>query len=121
MKILGIDDEKDLLNLCEIALTTAGHEFTSATGGKEGLELIRKDQFDVVLLDLSMPDFNGLDVLDALENDGIINKQKIVLFTALSPSEENSKPLFRKGIHSIFLKPFDPDVLVAHLEKINSG
>jgi len=118
MKILGIDDNDDLLQLCEIAVSTGGHEYESTSNGKDGLELIRKHQFDVVLLDLSMPDFSGLDVLDALVNDGIINKQKIVVFTASPPSEEQSKSLFEKGVHSILTKPLDPDLLLDHLEKI---
>jgi CheY-like chemotaxis protein len=118
MKILGIDDNEDLLQLCEIAVSTGGHEYASTNNGKDGLELIRKQDFDVVLLDLSMPDFSGLDVLDALVNDGIINKQKIVVFTASPPSEEQSKSLFEKGVHSILTKPLDPDLLLDHLEKI---
>jgi len=92
----------------------------SANDGKEGLELIRKQNFDVVLLDLSMPDFSGLDVLEALVTDGITNKQKIVVFTALPPSEEQTESLIEKGVHSILSKPLDPDVLLDHMEKINS-
>ncbi|KAG2474496.1 MAG: hypothetical protein NPMRTH4_380002 [Nitrosopumilales archaeon] len=118
MKILGIDDNEDLLQLCEIAVSAGGHEYSSTNNGKDGLELIRKQDFDVVLLDLSMPDFSGLDVLDALVNDGIINKQKIVVFTASTPSQEESKSLFEKGVHSILTKPLDPDLLLDHLEKI---
>jgi len=120
MKILGIDDNDDLLQLCEIAVSAGGHEYESTSNGKDGLELIRKHQFDVVLLDLSMPDFSGLDVLDALVNDGIINKQKIVVFTALPPTEEQTESLVKKGIHSILSKPLDPDELLDHMEKLNS-
>ena len=117
MKILGIDDNEDLLQLSEIALTTAGHEYAGVNNGKEGLELIREQQFDVVLLDLSMPDFSGLDVLDALEKDGISNKQKIVVFTPSPPSDEHKKTLVEKGVHSILIKPLDVDVLLDHIEK----
>ena len=57
MKILGIDDNEDLLNLCETVLTSDGHEFTGITNGRDGLKAIQDKKFDVVLLDLSMPDF----------------------------------------------------------------
>jgi len=67
-----------------------------------------------------MPDFSGFDVLDALVKDGITSKQKIVVFTASPPSEEQNESLFEKGVHSILTKPLDPDVLLDHLEKINS-
>ena len=81
MKILGIDDNEDLLNLCEIALTTDGHEYTGIDNGRDGLQAIKDNKFDLVLLDLSMPDFSGEDVMKDLIEDGILDKQKIVLFT----------------------------------------
>jgi len=120
MKILGIDDNEDLLQLSEVALSAAGHEYTGEDNGKEGLELIREQQFDVVLLDLSMPDFSGLDVLDALEKDGIINKSIIIVFTASPLSDEDKKTFVEKGVHSILIKPLDIGVLLDHIEKIKS-
>jgi len=74
MKILGIDDNEDLLNLCETVLTSDGHEFTGINNGKEGLKAIRDKKFDVVLLDISMPDFSGVDVMNALVEEGIMKK-----------------------------------------------
>ncbi len=91
MKILGIDDNEDLLQVCEVILTSEGHEYTGIDNGKEGLELIRDEKFDVVLLDLSMPDFTGQDVVNALVKDGIMNKQKVVVFTAMSPTKKEKK------------------------------
>jgi len=120
MKILGIDDNEDLLQLSEIALTSGGHEYTGIDNGKEGLKAIQEEKFDLVLLDLSMPNFSGEDVLDAIQKDGIINKPIIVLFTASPPSEEARKSFVEKGVHSFLAKPVEPDVLLNHIEKINS-
>ena len=120
MKILGIDDNQDLLDLCEVALSSEGHEYTGIDNGKEGLELIRNQQFDIVLLDLSMPDFSGVDVIDALVRDGIMDKQKIVIFTASSATEKEYAPLLEKGAHSIMKKPVDVDVLIETIKKIAS-
>jgi len=120
MKILGIDDDQDLLDLCKIALTSTGHEYTGCDSGEDGLELIRKQQFDLILLDLSMPDFCGLDVLNAIEKDGIVNKQKIVVFTAINAPEEERGSLFKKGVHLILKKPLDIDVLMDHINKISA-
>lgn len=50
----------------------------------------------------------------------ILQTNKIVVFTASPPSEEQNKSLYEKGIHSILSKPLDVDVLLDHLEKINS-
>ncbi len=120
MKILGIDDNADLLQLSEIALTSDGHEYTGVDRGIEGVEEIRNGNYDLVLLDLSMPDFSGIDVIDALEKEGILNKQKIVVFTASPPSDEDVKSLLERGCHSVIRKPLDVDVLLDHVEKIES-
>ena len=120
MKILGIDDNKDLLDLCEVVLTSSGYEYTGVLTGKEGLESMRKEKFDLVLLDLSMPEFSGIDVIDALDKDDLMKKQKIVIFTASSATEKEYGPLLEKGAHSVIKKPLDVDLLVEHIKKIDS-
>ena len=120
MKILGIDDNEDLLNLCEIALSSEGHEYTAIDNGREGLQAIKDKKFDLVLLDLSMPDFSGVDVIDALVKEGIMKKQKIVIFTASSATEKEYGPLLEKGAHSIIKKPLDVDELLETVKKIAS-
>jgi len=120
LKILGIDDNQDLLYLCEVVLTSDGHEYTGVNNGKEGLENMRKEKFDLVLLDLSMPEFSGVDVIDALVKDGLMKKQKVVIFTASSATEKEYGPLLEKGAHSVIKKPLDIDLLVEHVKKIDS-
>ncbi len=120
MKILGIDDNEDLLNLCEIALSSEGHEYTAIDNGREGLQAIKDKKFDVVLLDLSMPEFSGVDVIDALVKEGIMDKQKVVIFTASSATEKEYGPLLEKGAHSIMKKPLDVDELLETVKKIAS-
>ncbi len=120
LKILGIDDNADLLQLSEIALTSGGYEYTGVDRGIEGVEEIRNGNYDLVLLDLSMPEMSGLDVIDALEKEGILNKQKIVVFTASPPTDEEIQSLLDRGIHSVIKKPLDVDVLLDHVEKIES-
>ena len=120
MKILGIDDNVDLLQVCEIVMNSEGHEYTGIDNGKEGLELIRDEKFDVVLLDLSMPDFTGQDVVNALVKDGIMNKQKVVVFTAMSPTKKEIDLFLEKGAHSVLRKPVDPDILSKFVHTLES-
>jgi len=121
MKILGIDDNKDLLQLCDVALSAEGHEYTGIDNGKEGLQAIKDKKFDVVLLDLAMPDFSGVDVIDALVKGGIMDKQKIILFTASTATQKEFGPLLEKGIRSIIKKPVDLDFLIETIKKMPSG
>ena len=120
MKILGIDDNEDLLSLCEIALTSEGHEYTGIDNGRDGVNAIKNGKFDLVLLDLAMPDFSGVDVVDALVEDGLMKKQKVVIFTASSATEKEYAPLLEKGAHSIIKKPLDVDILLDTIHKIES-
>ncbi len=118
MKILGIDDNQDLLDLCNVALSSEGHEYTAIDNGKEGLQAIKDKKFDLVLLDLSMPDFSGEDVLDALAKEGIMNKQKIIVFSASTATQKEFAPLLEKGVHSIITKPVDIDILIETIKKM---
>ncbi len=120
MKFLIIDDNEDLLELCETFLNSMGHEYTGINNGTEGLQAIRDEKFDVVLLDLSMPDFSGMDVIDALVKEGIMNKQKVVIFTATSPAKKEIELFLEKGAHSILKKPVDPDDLSKFVSKLES-
>ena len=120
MKILGIDDHQDFLQLCNVTLTSEGHEYTGINNGKEGLQAIKDKKFGLVLLDLSMPDFCGEDVIDALVKDGIMDNQKIIVFTGSAATEEEFGTLLEKGVHSIMKKPSDIDDLIETIKKMPS-
>ncbi len=120
MKILGIDDNEDLLQLCRVVLTSDGHEYTGISNGKNGLKAIRDEKFDAVLLDLSMPEFSGMDVIDALVKEDIMKKQKVVIFTATAPTKEEIEVFLDKGAHSILKKPVEPDDLSEFVHKLES-
>ncbi len=120
MKILGIDDNEELLDLCDVVLTAEGHEYTGIIDGKDGLKAVRDEKFDVVLLDLSMPEFTGEDVMDTLAKDGIMNKQKIVIFTATEPSQKQISLYLEKGAHSVLKKPIDAEELSEFVQKLES-
>lgn len=121
MRVLGVDDNVDILKLVQMTVEAMGHTFESAPGGVPGLDKIRNNQYDMVFLDLSMPDMTGLEVIDALVEDGIIGKQRVVLFTASYLGVEDLESKLReKGIHSILAKPVDIDQLMDRLQQIES-
>jgi len=120
LKILGIDDNQDLLDLSEVALSSEGHEFTAIDNGKEGLQAIKDKKFDLVLLDLSMPDFSGEDVLDALVKEGIMSKQMIIIFTATIPTKKEIDQFLEKGVHSVLTKPVNIDIIIETIKKMPS-
>lgn len=118
MKILAVDDNPDIIKLVKLTVEMLGHELDAADGGIEGLEKIKQNKYDMVFLDLSMPDFTGMDVIESLEKEDMIKNQHIILFTAsfLGMGELEDK-LIKKGIHSVLAKPADIDIII---DKINS-
>ena len=118
MKILHIDDEESITEVIGTFLEIEGYEYESANNGREGLELIKVNHYDVVLLDLNMPEFSGFDVIDSLVSDDIINNQKIVLFSAIILTPEQMGNLNKAGVNAIIRKPILNDSLLARLQKI---
>jgi two-component system, OmpR family, response regulator len=118
MKILGIDDNTDINEMLDTVLNGSGHDFIYVKNGTEGLKLIHEKKFDVVLLDLAMPEFSGFDVINSLLKDGLLTKQKVILFTASSVLDSEIEELIKKGIHSCIRKPVDVDFLLEKLEQV---
>ncbi len=105
LKVLGIDDNDDINNLLKEIVESAGHDFVYVDNGKEGLQLIRENKFDLVFLDIIMPNFSGINIIDVLFKEDIITKQKIILFTASSISDSEIQALINKGAYSCIRKP----------------
>ena len=119
MNILGIDDNEDILKLLDTVLVSKGHNFTQASNGKDGVKLIEEQNFDAVLLDLAMPEFSGIDVIESLKKSNRIKDQKIILFTASSATDkEIDKLLQYDGVKSCIRKPVDINVLINKVEDV---
>ena len=119
MKILGIDDNPDINELLNTILTASGHEYSSVTSGREGVRLIQQNKYDLLLLDIAMPEFSGLDVIEALRKEKLMEKQKIVIVTASAVTEGEIEELLKNGVEKCIRKPLDIDHLVEELEKIS--
>jgi len=118
MNILEIDDNPDIVKFVEMIVLSMGHTFSSATGGKEGLKMIEENNYDLVFLDLSMPEFSGIDVINELVAKDLMKNQKIVLFTASTKVESDLGKLSDKGVHSYLAKPVDINVFMNKISEI---
>lgn len=94
-KILLVDDSKFLRMATERALLHAGYNVSTATDGTQAIELARKEQPDLILLDMLLPGMTGLDVLKALKKDPLTSGIAVVAFTGLS--QKNSERLKKDG------------------------
>lgn len=82
-KILLIEDDLPLLRMYQVAFKNCGHEFISATDGQEGLDKIRDEKPDLVLLDLVLPKKTGFEVLKESKSDPEMAKIPIVCLSVL--------------------------------------
>ena len=119
MKILAVDDNYDIVSMLQVTAEALGHEFQSVHNGVDGLRRIRNERFDLVFLDLVMPGYTGIDVINALADDGLLQQQIVVLFTATMVDvvavEEN---ILDKGVYSILGKPADIDVILELIKDV---
>ena len=116
LHILLIDDNKEITTMLAKYLKSSSHEVSISNDGRNGLNMIINNKFDVVLLDLAMPEFSGTDIIESLAKENKIKNQKIILFTASSKPEDEISELIKKGAHSCLKKPIDPDELLNYLE-----
>jgi len=119
MKVCIIDDNTSITNLFSKLLGLKDHEVVIANGGRAGLVLLDNEEFDAVILDISMPEFSGIDVLDALNKSGRLKEHNIIVLTASSQSQEELDKLKDKGAKVVLKKPIQLDSLVATLEAIS--
>jgi DNA-binding response OmpR family regulator len=85
--LLVVDDENDTLGLIELTLMTAGFRVKTAANGQAALDQIRHESFDLVLLDLMMPDLSGLQVLQTLQTE-IEHPPAVIILTAKNDPQD---------------------------------
>lgn len=83
-KVLLIEDEESLRNLYTRILSTKNYEVESAADGEVALSLLKQSKPDVIVLDIVMPHYNGVEILKILKNDGELKSIPVVMLTALS-------------------------------------
>lgn len=113
MKVLVIDDNQDITGLLSKFLKSKGLENVVTNDPYKGLDLIKDEKFDVILLDMSMPEFSGVDIIDALDREKILQEQKIIIFSAISLTDKQVRGLLKRdGIHDCLKKPLALDKLL---------
>lgn len=121
MKILAVDDNHYIVKTLRLAVETMGHMFYAEYTGREGLQRIRSELFDLVFLDLSMPGYTGLDVVDALARENLLRRQPVILFTAYADVSALEKSMAGKGLYAILPKPADLDQITNIIQSVESS
>lgn len=115
MKLLLVEDESNVISLIQRSLSAAGHEITVALDGQSGLEMAKKHQFDLIMLDLMLPIMNGMEVCRRLRSAG--SSTPILMLTALSTTENIVSGL-DAGADDYMTKPFKLAELEARIRTL---
>jgi two-component system, chemotaxis family, chemotaxis protein CheY len=116
-RILTIDDSKTIRDMLMLTLADAGFEVLQAVDGQDGLDVLEKEQVDVVITDINMPRMDGYEVIRQMRSKSIYKSMPILVLT--TENEADKKNLARvAGATGWMVKPFDPDRLIATINKV---
>jgi DNA-binding NtrC family response regulator len=113
-RILVIDDDRDILDLCALALKHAGYEAVTAESGQEVVAILRATAVDAVVVDLRMPSMGGLEVLQVAKE---VDPNIVVILMTAYPTVATAVEAMRFGASEYLAKPFLPEQLIQVLQR----
>ncbi len=113
ISILVIDDERVICDACEMVLSENGHRIDSCFTGAAGLRAIRDGGHDVILLDMKLPDIDGIEILQAIRKESVV--PCVIVMTGYS-TMTNAVEAMKLGAVDFLAKPFSDDDLIHAVE-----
>lgn len=117
MKILVADDDLLLAELLRHKLMQNGYQVTHVADGQAAVDAAERDHPDLIVLDIMMPNLNGIEVLRQLMSMAETRNIPIIMLTARRKEEDVLQAL-QLGVEEYLVKPFSPDELLARLRKV---
>jgi DNA-binding response OmpR family regulator len=119
MKILVVDDNADITDAIGIAVGEMQVEYRAVNDGRTGLQEIKNGKFDLIILDIAIPEFSGLDIMKDLKQNGLMDSLNIVVSTASSVSDSEKQVMMSLGAKDILPKPFRVKELKAMIQRFS--
>ncbi len=118
IRVLLVDDAKDFIKYMKKRLDARGLEVSTANSGREALALLDKEAIDVVVLDVLMPDMDGIETLQEIKT--IKPDLPVIMLTGHGTVESTAEGM-RLGAADFLLKPCDADTLLHSIEKAHGN
>jgi DNA-binding response OmpR family regulator len=118
--VVCVEDEPEMIDLYRLILNRRGFEVIGADGGREGLDAVRENLPDLVLLDLMMPDMDGWEVYKQIKSDRATKEIPVIVVTAKAQSIDKVLGLHIAQVDDYISKPFSPQELLDSVEKVLS-
>ena len=119
-RILVVDDEPHIRRVLSSILGKQGYDVVMASDGSQGLDELRTEDIDLVILDLMMPGANGLEILSRIRTDPKAADTPVIILTAKGQDTDREAAL-AGGANDFLTKPFSPKKLIARIEEILGG
>jgi DNA-binding response OmpR family regulator len=119
-RVLVVDDQEDIREMARLVLTGAGYDVVAASSGREALRLARETAFDLVLLDINMPEMDGWATLRLLRADEGHDDLPVAMFSVKSDVRDKVAGL-KDGAIDYITKPFGVDELASRVSRILSA
>lgn len=116
-RVLIVDDEQNIRLMLRTTLMTEGYRTSEAANGREALDAVEREEPDVVLLDLSMPEMDGMEVLRALQGMRLARRPRVIVLTAYGSIAAAVKAT-RLGAMDFLEKPVSPDEVREAIEAV---
>jgi CheY-like chemotaxis protein len=116
-RVLVADDDEDILTLVKAVLERAGHEVIAVQDGAQALASLQSQEPDLAVLDISMPELDGLEVLRRVRDDHGIRALPVILLTAKA-QEADVERGYAAGASAYVKKPFSPRELAERVESL---
>jgi CheY-like chemotaxis protein len=110
-KILVVDDEPNIARLVEMNLKRAGYEVTLGTNGREAMELAASLRPDLIVMDVNMPEMDGIEALNAMKADDELKDIPVIMLTANADNQDLWEGIKAGAIYYV-TKPVDPQHLI---------
>jgi two-component system, OmpR family, response regulator ChvI len=117
-KILIVDDERDILTSMKILIESMGIKVKTVDNGRKALNALKKEFFDLVLLDILMPGMSGKEVLEKIRKDSKLKKQKVAFLTVVRLGDVGKKEIKKLKPVDYIEKPVDIDSFKKKIKKI---
>ncbi len=116
-RILVVDDDPTVVDLASTVLGSASYAVASARNGSEALRLARHEPFDLVLLDINMPEMDGWETLRLIKADDATRHVPVVMFSVKGEVRDKVHSL-QEGATDYLTKPFEVDELLARVRRV---
>jgi twitching motility two-component system response regulator PilG len=119
-RILIIEDEESLLKLETILLTVKGYEVTGVLTGNDAIEKLSHIDFDLVLLDIMLPDIDGFEICRRIKSNPQTSSVPVVMLTAKKSPDDQERGL-ACGANAYLTKPFKSAMIIDVIDKLIQG